>query len=73
VVDVDTRGTSLKAMLRRANSLGAPLCLVLGDSEIDAGQVQVKDLAGHGQSTAARADVVADVIARLNGTGGTAA
>ena len=73
VVDVDTRGTSLKAMLRRANSLGAPICLVLGDSEIDAGQVQVKDLAGHGQSVATRAQVVAEVIARLKGAGGTAA
>jgi histidyl-tRNA synthetase len=73
VVDVDTRGTSLKSMLRRANGLGAPICLVLGDSEVDAGQVQVKDLQAHGQSVVARAQVVAMVAERMKtAAGGTA-
>ncbi len=72
VVDVDTRGASLRAMLRRANGLSAPVCLVLGDAEVESGQVQLKDLEGHGQSTLPRAEIVAQVVARLQGAGGTA-
>ncbi|MBI5533756.1 MAG: histidine--tRNA ligase [Deltaproteobacteria bacterium] len=64
-VDVDTRGTSLRAMLRRANALGAPLCVVIGDSEVDAAQVQLKDLAGHNQSVVARADAATQVASLL--------
>jgi histidyl-tRNA synthetase len=48
-------------MLRRADSLGARVCLVLGDSEIESQQVQVKDLPSHTQEMCARADVVATV------------
>lgn len=47
--DVDGRGTSLKSMLRRANAMGARYCFVLGESEIERGVVQVKDLAQHSQ------------------------
>lgn len=68
VVDVDTRGggsASLKAMLRRANALQARLCLVLGDAEIDAGRVQVKDLLAHGQADVGRDQVVGHVCALL--------
>lgn len=48
-VELDGRGGRLKAMLRRADSLGARLCVILGDSEIERGVVQVKDLVGHVQ------------------------
>lgn len=48
-VELDARGTSLKSQLRRADSLGAALCLVLGDGEVDRRVVQVKDLAAHSQ------------------------
>ncbi len=67
-VDVDGRGGaggSLKAMLRRANSLHARLCIVLGDAELDAGQAQLKDLEGHTQGLVARADLVSQVVARM--------
>jgi histidyl-tRNA synthetase len=67
--DLDSRGNSMKSMLRRANSLGAPLCLVLGDSELDRGIVQLKDLAAHAQEEVPRAEVAARVAARLNSTG----
>lgn len=56
--EVDTRRTSLKAQLRRANALGARVALILGDREITQGVVEVKDLAGHAQHEVARGDVV---------------
>lgn len=64
-VDLDARGTSLKSMLRRADSLGAPLCLLLGDSEVDRGVVQMKDLENHTQQELPRDQVVARVMERL--------
>ncbi len=63
--DVDTRGGSLKSQLRRANALGARIAVVLGDSELSEGVVQVKDLGGHEQVRVARADAVRDVAARI--------
>jgi histidyl-tRNA synthetase len=44
-VDLDGRSNSLKSKLRRADSAGATLALVIGDSEVDRGVVQLKDLA----------------------------
>ena len=63
--EVDTRGTSLKSQLRRANGLGARMALILGESELAEGVVQLKDLAGHVQETIARAEIVATVVARM--------
>jgi histidyl-tRNA synthetase len=63
--DLDGRGASMKSMLRRADSLGARVCLVLGDSEVQAQQVQVKDLASHTQELYPRADVVSKVLGLL--------
>jgi histidyl-tRNA synthetase len=59
--DLDGRGGSMKSMLRRADSLGARVCLVIGDSEAESGQVQLKDLASHSQELCPRADVVSAV------------
>jgi histidyl-tRNA synthetase len=59
--DLDGRGGSMKSMLRRADSLGARVCLVIGDSEAQSQQVQVKDLASHSQELCARADVLSTV------------
>ncbi len=64
-VEVDGRGASVKAQLRRANALGCRLALLLGEAEIAASTVQVKDLAGHAQDSVPRADVVAAVRAKL--------
>lgn len=65
--DMDGRGGSLKALLRRADSLGARLCLIFGDSEAERGVVTVKDLSARTQeeiplTSAAR--VVADRLAQ---------
>jgi histidyl-tRNA synthetase len=56
---VDTRGAGMKALLRRANALGARVCLILGDRELAEGVVELKDLAGRLQEKVARAEVVA--------------
>lgn len=48
--EVDGRGTSLKSMLRRANSAGARFCILIGDEELSRGAVQVKDLKLHEQT-----------------------
>jgi len=61
----DTRGGSLKSLLRRADSLGARLCLVVGDTELDGGFVAVKDLAKKAQENVPRAELVTRVAAAL--------
>lgn len=64
-VDLDGRGgasTSLKAMLRRANAQGARLCLVVGESELEAGNVQLKDLRERTQDLVSRDAVVQQVV-----------
>jgi len=42
--EVDGRGLSVKALLRRANSLGSKLCLLLGEDELQRAGITVKDL-----------------------------
>ena len=47
--EVDGRGLSVKAMLRRANALGSTLALLIGDSELSRGVITVKNLSRHEQ------------------------
>jgi len=63
--EVDTRGSSLKGQLRRANALGARIVLILGESELADGVVQVKDLEAHLQERMARGEAVRVVLDRL--------
>jgi histidyl-tRNA synthetase len=63
--EVDTRGSSLKGQLRRANTLGARIVLILGESELAEGVVQVKDLDAHLQERMARGEAVRIVLDRL--------
>jgi histidyl-tRNA synthetase len=63
--EIDTRGGSLKSQLRRANTLGARIVVILGDSELAENVVQVKDLAAHTQDRVGRDDVVRAVALRL--------
>ncbi|HEY1956826.1 MAG TPA: histidine--tRNA ligase [Polyangiaceae bacterium] len=65
----DTRGASLKALLRRANAQGARLVLILGDGEIARGVVTLKDLAGHAQEEVPREGAAAIVADRLGASG----
>ncbi|HEX6274515.1 MAG TPA: His/Gly/Thr/Pro-type tRNA ligase C-terminal domain-containing protein, partial [Polyangiaceae bacterium] len=69
----DTRGGSLKSLLRRADSLGARLCLVLGDTELERGVVAMKDLALKSQSDVSRGELVARTVAVLSRPAGSPA
>jgi histidyl-tRNA synthetase len=71
--DVDGRKGSLKSMLRRANASGATYCIVIGDTELAQGTVQVKDLAGHTQEDLSRTEaarILADRIRSSRPPGG---
>lgn len=57
-VELDGRGGSLKSMLRRANSMGARACIVMGKDEVTNGQAQLKDLSEHKQETLPLSEVV---------------
>ncbi len=59
---LDARGNSMKSMLRRADGLDARVCIVIGETEVDQCQVQIKDLAAHTQEQAARVDAAARVL-----------
>jgi histidyl-tRNA synthetase len=69
----DTRGASLRSLLRRADSLGARLCLVLGDTELERGVVALKDLAQKSQLDVPRATLVEAVVTRLREPSGSPA
>lgn len=55
----DYEGRSLKAQFKRADRLGAPLVLVLGEDELARGVVTVRDMQRSEQTTVARHEVVA--------------
>jgi histidyl-tRNA synthetase len=63
--ELDTRGGSLKSLLRRANHLNARFCLVLGKDELALGQVQLKDFTGHHQENVPLDQVVAKIKSGL--------
>jgi histidyl-tRNA synthetase len=62
---IDTRGSALKGQLRRANSLGARVVLILGETELAENSVQVKDLDAHTQETMPRDQALRIVVDRL--------
>ncbi len=68
-VEADTRGGSLKSLLRRANALGARVVLILGDGELAKNVVQLKDLAAHAQEEVPRDHAAAIVADRLAASG----
>ena len=43
-IECDTVGRSLKAQMKYANKIGAKYTLILGDSEIDAGVAQLRNM-----------------------------
>jgi histidyl-tRNA synthetase len=61
----DTRGNSLKSLLRRADSLGARLCVVIGDTELERGVVALKDLSAKTQNEVSRGALAQTVVALL--------
>ena len=63
--EIDTRGSSLKSQLRRAEKLGARVVLILGESELAEGVVQVKDLDARTQDRMPRDAALRIVVDRL--------
>lgn len=63
--EVDGRSQSLKSQLRRANSRGARIALVVGEGELARGVVQLKDLAAHEQLDVPADSLLATVRERL--------
>jgi len=58
---------SLKAQMKQADRLEATFALILGEKEIEAGQVTVRDMAGGEQFEVARGEVIAWLKSRLRG------
>jgi histidyl-tRNA synthetase len=67
--DIDGRKGSLKSMLRRANSIGAFYCVVIGDTELARGAVQVKDLVRHTQEDLPRNEAPRLLAERVRSSG----
>lgn len=58
--DMDFEARSMKAQMRAANRRGARMVWILGDGELEAGTVQVKDMSdGGGQETRSQEDALA--------------
>ena len=51
--ECDIVGRSLKAQMKYANKIGAEYTLIIGDSEIDAGAAQLKNMADGTQTEVA--------------------
>jgi histidyl-tRNA synthetase len=64
-VDLAYGDRGLKGAMRAADRSGARIALVVGDRDVDAGTVGVKDLATGEQVDLAHGAVVADVVSRL--------
>lgn len=52
IADMDYEGRSMKSQLRTANRRGAMLCLILGEQELENGQILIKDMSKEGAQTA---------------------
>lgn len=63
--EVDGRGTSVKSMMRRADSMNSRVCLLLGEDELAADKITVKDLAAGEQEEVAQDQLLLAVRARL--------
>jgi histidyl-tRNA synthetase len=66
-VDLAYGGRGLKGAMKAADRSGARVALVLGERDLDAGTVGVKDLASGEQRAVPSDDVVADLVGRLGG------
>ena len=63
-VEVEHRSVGAKAQLRRAEKLRARLVLVLGDTELESGRGQLRDMATRQESPIGLADLLAEVSVR---------
>lgn len=64
--ELDYMNRSLRAQLRQANRLGAAAAVVIGDDEVTAGTVRIRDMESGDESVVAKDDVV-QVLQRMRG------
>jgi histidyl-tRNA synthetase len=67
-VESDLRGGSLKSQLRRADKINTRVAMILGESEVEEGVVQLKDLQNNTQDKIPRADAAKRIHALLADT-----
>ena len=60
-VDMDLSGSAFKKQMKRADRSGAPLCLIIGDSEAEQQQVQLKWLASSEQGQQSQSDLLSKI------------
>lgn len=60
--ETDFSGRSLKALMKRADKLGAPVVVIAGENELSEGKVQVKTMATGEQELVAVSDLVATLL-----------
>lgn len=65
-VEIEHRGGSLKSQLKRADRLKARLAIIVGEAEVTAKKVQIKDLAQGKQHEVGEADIEARVRGLLD-------
>jgi len=65
-VESDLRGGSLKSQLRRADKINTRIAMILGESEVEEGVVQLKDLKKQTQDKVPRAEAAQRVHALLS-------
>jgi histidyl-tRNA synthetase len=65
-VDLAYGGRSMKAGMKSADRSGARYALVLGDRDLDAGTVGLKDLGSGGQDTVGLDGIVEEIVIRLS-------
>ncbi len=66
-VEYDHEGKSLKAQMRKANSLGAEYLLILGDDELKTGRADLKNMGNHMQENIAWEGILTEMKARMKG------
>jgi histidyl-tRNA synthetase len=64
-VESDLRGGSLKSQLRRADKINTRIAMILGESEVEEGVVQLKDLQKQTQDKVPRAEAAKRIHALL--------
>jgi len=64
--DMDYEGKSLKAQMRRADSLGVKFALIIGEDEIRSGAVILRNMGTKEQLSIKFGDIVAEIKRRIN-------
>ncbi|WP_017292967.1 histidine--tRNA ligase [Geminocystis herdmanii] len=61
-VELDLSGSNFAKQFKRGDRSGAKICLVLGDSEVEEGTIQVKNLETAEQKTLSQADLITNLL-----------